>query len=318
MNKKTKFILSGLGVLAFLAWHNFTNRNLINEDLGVFVYLLGFILIAIGFQQQTKEKNPKRSHTDQRLDGSKFTKDPRYQGAYWNGKFHGKGRYTYKDGTVYTGTWKYGLPHGQGTQRKPDGKTMAGEWKNGDFLGESASKKVAKKSVSGSNRSKKTSSDFGSRKVAKSKQTASPSSQIKRGVGVEQVDFQEFMIRTMGGGPVRSNMSIYEGFTYICGCGSKHLFSEEKCGVLRELRGMQFVIGCPDKDYLNCVKMTLSKIETQFSTIQTETQTAAETDLSNTTSSLKEKLLELRALVNDGLITEEDYEQAKKQMLDNM
>ena len=39
---------------------------------------------------------------------------------------------------------------------------------------------------------------------------------------------------------------------------------------------------------------------------------------SNTPSTLKAKLLELRTLVDDGLITEEDYEQAKKQMLDNM
>ena len=39
---------------------------------------------------------------------------------------------------------------------------------------------------------------------------------------------------------------------------------------------------------------------------------------SNTPSTLKAKLLELRTLVDDGLITEEDYEQAKKQMLNNM
>ena len=39
---------------------------------------------------------------------------------------------------------------------------------------------------------------------------------------------------------------------------------------------------------------------------------------SNTPSSLKEKLLELKTLVDEGLITEEDYEQAKKQMIDNM
>lgn len=288
MSKKTKFILSGIAVLAFFAWDDFTNRNLINEDLGVFVYLLGFILIAIGFQQ-SKENNPKRSHTDQHLKRSHFGKDPSYQ-----------------------------FLHGPGTQRKPDGKTMAGEWKNGEFLGEPASKKVAKKSGSGSNRSEKTSNDSGIETKFSTTQTETQTLQIKRDIGVEQVDFQEFMTRTMGGGPVRSNMSIYEGFTYSCGCGSKHLFSEEKCGVLRELRGMQFVIGCPDKDYLNCVKINLSKIESQFSTTQTETQTTAEPDSSNTTSSLKEKLLELRALVDDGLITEEDYEQAKKQMLGNL
>jgi hypothetical protein len=39
---------------------------------------------------------------------------------------------------------------------------------------------------------------------------------------------------------------------------------------------------------------------------------------SNTPSTLKQKLLELKTLVDDGLITEKDYEQAKKQILNNM
>jgi hypothetical protein len=50
----------------------------------------------------------------------------------------------------------------------------------------------------------------------------------------------------------------------------------------------------------------------------TENQGATETDSSNTVSSLKAKLLELRSLVDEGLITEEDYVQAKKQILDGM
>ena len=47
----------------------------------------------------------------------------------------------------------------------------------------------------------------------------------------------------------------------------------------------------------------------------TETQGATETDSSNTVSSLKAKLLELKSLVEEGLITQEDYEKAKKQIL---
>ena len=50
----------------------------------------------------------------------------------------------------------------------------------------------------------------------------------------------------------------------------------------------------------------------------TETPAATETDSSNTVSSLKEKLLELKSLVEDGLITQEDYENAKKQILDKL
>jgi hypothetical protein len=50
----------------------------------------------------------------------------------------------------------------------------------------------------------------------------------------------------------------------------------------------------------------------------TENQGATETDSSNTVSSLKAKLLELKSLVEEGLITQEDYEKAKKQILDNM
>jgi hypothetical protein len=53
-------------------------------------------------------------------------------------------------------------------------------------------------------------------------------------------------------------------------------------------------------------------------TNQTETQATPETDSSNTVSSLKEKLLELKSLVEEGLLTQEDYENAKKQILDNM
>ena len=83
---------------------------------------------------------------------------------------------------------------------------------------------------------------------------------------METVDFEEFMSRTMGGGPVYADMSIYEGKTFKCGCGSEHLFNERECKVFRELRGMHFVIGCPEKEHMNCVKITFTaKLKTKFS-----------------------------------------------------
>jgi hypothetical protein len=53
-------------------------------------------------------------------------------------------------------------------------------------------------------------------------------------------------------------------------------------------------------------------------TNQTETQATPETDSSNTVSSLKEKLLELKSLVEEGLITQEDYEKAKEKILNEL
>jgi len=50
----------------------------------------------------------------------------------------------------------------------------------------------------------------------------------------------------------------------------------------------------------------------------TYTQATTKIDSSNTASSRKEKLLELKMLVDEGLISEEDYEQAKKQVIGDM
>mgnify|MGYP000232169260 CR=1 FL=1 len=83
---------------------------------------------------------------------------------------------------------------------------------------------------------------------------------------MKRVDFEEFMSRTMGGRPLNADMSIYEGKKFECGCGSEHLFNERECKVFRELRGMHFVIGCPEKEHMNCVKITFTaKLKTKFS-----------------------------------------------------
>ena len=287
-----------------------------------------------------EDSEGKGDQREKSLQEKNFLRDPGYKGEYKNGKFHGEGTFTYENGTTYTGKWKDGLPHGKGTQRSPNGRTLAGQWKSGEFLGESPSKKVAKKSVSASNRSKRTSSDSGSNKLANPKQKAIHSSRKKRDAGVERIDFEEFMSRTMGGGPVYADMSIYEGKPFKCGCGSEHLFNEKQCGVLRELRGMHFVIGCPDKDYLNYVKITLLKLKTKFSTTVDPSQklssdsgstesakpigeinrhaTGNPSTPSSVSSSTREKLEELKSLLDDSLINAEDYEKKKNDLLSKM
>ena len=66
---------------------------------------------------------------------------------------------------------------------------------------------------------------------------------------------------------------------------------------------------------LNSLSWTAPPLDSASSTAVKNTNSQSK---SNTPSTLKAKLLELRTLVDDGLITEEDYEQAKKQMLNNM
>jgi len=39
----------------------------------------------------------------------------RYEGFWFEGKFHGKGKLTLKNGFVYEGTWKEGKMNGEGT-----------------------------------------------------------------------------------------------------------------------------------------------------------------------------------------------------------
>lgn len=56
-------------------------------------------------------------------------------------------------------------------------------------------------------------------------------------------------------------MSIYEGKAFKCGCGKTHKIYENSVPVLRELRGMKVVVGCPDNDddddegHVNLVKI---------------------------------------------------------------
>jgi hypothetical protein len=75
------------------------------------------------------------------------------------------------------------------------------------------------------------------------------------------------------------------------------------------------IIQCQPFLSVNSLSWTAPPLDSTSSTAVKNTNSQSK---SNTPSTLKAKLLELRTLVDDGLITEEDYEQAKKQMLNNM
>ena len=85
----------------------------------------------------------------------------------------------------------------------------------------------------------------------------------------------------------------------------------------RELveRNYANIIQCQPFLSVNSLSWTAPPLDSTSSTAVKNTNSQSK---SNTPSTLKAKLLELRTLVADGLITEEDYEQAKKQMLNNM
>ena len=51
-----------------------------------------------------------------------------YEGEYKNGKFDGKGSFTFSDGRRYEGQFKNGEKHGKGTFTFPDGRKYVGEW----------------------------------------------------------------------------------------------------------------------------------------------------------------------------------------------
>ena len=51
-----------------------------------------------------------------------------YEGEYKNGKFDGKGSFTFSDGRRYEGQFKNGEKHGKGTFIFPDGRKYVGEW----------------------------------------------------------------------------------------------------------------------------------------------------------------------------------------------
>jgi hypothetical protein len=88
-----------------------------------------------------------------------------------------------------------------------------------------------------------------------------------------KVDFANFMSNTMGGWPPKANMSVYEGMKFECACGEWHEFYQHNCAVLRELKGMTFVISYQNCEYVNAVKVKglfKPKLETQFGTNQEE------------------------------------------------
>jgi hypothetical protein len=59
-----------------------------------------------------------------------------YVGERENGKYHGQGTLTFRDGRKYVGEWKDGKRNGQGTVTSPDGYKYVGEFKNGKNHGQ--------------------------------------------------------------------------------------------------------------------------------------------------------------------------------------
>ncbi len=55
-------------------------------------------------------------------------------GEFQYRRYHGKGSYTYADGSVYTGEFKQGLMHGQGILTSKNGSVQKGTWENGKFI----------------------------------------------------------------------------------------------------------------------------------------------------------------------------------------
>ena len=47
-----------------------------------------------------------------------------------NGKYHGQGTFTFRDGDKYVGEFKDGKEHGQGTRTYHDGSKHVGEFKD--------------------------------------------------------------------------------------------------------------------------------------------------------------------------------------------
>ena len=72
---------------------------------------------------------------------------------------------------------------------------------------------------------------------------------------MKNISQQEFMVETMGGWPVKANVSAYTGKNFDCACGKVHQFSGGNSEVLRELSGMRFVFRCPDRNGLTLVKI---------------------------------------------------------------
>ncbi len=66
---------------------------------------------------------------------------------------------------------------------------------------------------------------------------------------------EEFMARASRAFPLNMNVSIYEGMSFECACGNTHAFSGDPSDILREMKGMQLLIVCPNKLGITCVKV---------------------------------------------------------------
>ena len=62
---------------------------------------------------------------------------------------------------------------------------------------------------------------------------------------MQKVAIEEFARRTLGGRPVKANLSVYDSQSFECGCGESHHVHDDGVEALRELRNMRFVVGKP-------------------------------------------------------------------------
>jgi hypothetical protein len=53
-----------------------------------------------------------------------------YQGEWFGGFRHGKGKCSWPDGCIYSGSWQFGFPSGQGDFQFKDGEAFSGNWLN--------------------------------------------------------------------------------------------------------------------------------------------------------------------------------------------
>ena len=56
-----------------------------------------------------------------------------YETERRDGKWRGRGTYTFSDGGRYEGEWRNDRPHGQGILTMSDGRRFEGQWRNGCF-----------------------------------------------------------------------------------------------------------------------------------------------------------------------------------------
>ena len=54
-----------------------------------------------------------------------------YEGEFLNGKFNGKGKYSYPDGQIYEGDYVNGVKEGNGKLTFPSGRIYEGPFVNG-------------------------------------------------------------------------------------------------------------------------------------------------------------------------------------------